>query len=420
MNVKERQAMLQQRIASEQNGLLNDIALWEAVLPDGTAVHHHIHQFGELCRWMLGRLEESFTSRPERWPNLDQSSFNSLIISVLSGKWILLRQIAQQRFPSSPYLKAAEDLDQFAENCYQRLRTVLENQCKVDGISASSPLVYLGPIARLFLFDEEAPCIISAPFGAANQQDGNGSELSRQTVPHEVGHAIFEQIPGLMEELSYKTGAKVMSGTSSQKKKLILSVILKWLDEILADMTGTALAGLPFAESAQQITIMPDKMVGVTDGEHPIPLLRTFIHGWVLGQTDPKAAIDFNGRLAKLTDAYINQPLQSLPAVITVTMGEVKEELLNVVDVMWNCDLETLDGKCLGDVLKAACSIPTPDQAGRALPTWGEFTQKGDNVIFRLVGPSGGMTSPLPGLPLYFDLVCCPMKLQYCCSHTVM
>ena len=320
MTADTRLMLLEKRKYSEREGLKNDIVLWKKTLPPQTVIHHHVSQFEALSNWMIDRLDGLFESNPARWPNLDPSTFNSLIVSILSGKWVLLRQVAQQRAPSSPYLEAAKSLDEYADQCYQRLRAVLKQNCGLNGISESSPLVYLGPIARLFLFDEEAPCLISAPFAAANDMDEHGRELSRQTIPHEVGHAIFDQIAGMVDELKYIINTSLSGPGSNKKQDVIRSVILNWLEEMIADMAGTAVGGLSFAESARRLTVMPARMAGVTDAEHPIPLLRVFVHGWVLDQTDTEAARTFNRLLNEQITDQVNRPFESLPAVITATM----------------------------------------------------------------------------------------------------
>jgi hypothetical protein len=414
----ERDLILNQRIQSEYEGLFHDIALWKEAMPQGTIIRHHIDQFETLCNWMRDQLEGSFEHKPGLWPNLDQSTFKTLIVSVLSGKWILLRQVVQQRLAGSPYLDTLAELDAFADSCYRRLRTVLMNEGKVEGLSESSPLVYLGPIARLFLFDEEAPCLISAPFGAANDHDPNGKNLCRQTVPHEVGHAIFEQMSGLIEELKFKVESSLTS-PKTKKQKLIRSVIRNWLEEVVADITGTALGGLPFAESASQINIMPERLVGITDGEHPIPLLRSFVHGWVMDKLDPEASVEFSQRLSGLTSRYLNRPFESLPAVIPVNMKEVRDELLAVVEVVWNCELQALQGCSVGHIFQTVYQTPAPSDGLRMPPGWGSRVDGSEDVIFRLVGPFSP-ASPLPDSPLYLDPVCCRLKIQFCCSETVM
>lgn len=413
----DRDALLNLRIMSEHRGLFKDIDLWKKSMPEGTVIRHHIYQFELLCRLMLEQLKETTSYRPERWSNMDASTFRSLIVSVLGGKWHLLRQVAEQHSARSPYLKTLEDLDQFADGCYQRLYAVLKNTCHVDKLSKSSPLVYLGPIARLFLFDEQAPCLISTPFGAANDEDENGRTLCRETIPHEVGHAIFEQLPSLLDELRFKTETGLKQ-PKSKKKGLIRSVILNWLEEMIADMAGTALDGKRFAESALQLNIMPDQVVGITDGHHPIPLLRSFVHGWVLKQLAPDSAADFDQHLDLITADHIDRPFESLPAVITVTMREVRDELLTIVDQVWGCKLKTLDRHTLGEVFQAVYQTPAPAGKPSMPPDWGTLSEDREEVIFRLIGPTRP-TSPLPGIPLFLDPLCCKLKWEPCCSQTV-
>ena len=100
------------------------------------------------------------------------------------------------------------------------------------------------------MFDEQAPCIIYTPFGAANKSDLQSEELCRQTIPHEAAHAIFDQISALRDELKFKIGVGLARGGISERQKVIHLVMLDWLDEVIADMAGTALVGPDFAKSA--------------------------------------------------------------------------------------------------------------------------------------------------------------------------
>ncbi len=418
---KVRESIHEKRVASEQAALLYDVAIWKATLPEHTVIRHHVEQFEVLCKWMFARLVTLYD--PLRW-NLEQSTFNSLIISVLSGKWVLLRQAAIQRTANSPYLETLEDLDKFAGDCYQRLLYAMQKECQLKDLSTSSPLAYLGPIARLFIFDEEAPCLISAPFGAVNISDSDGQKLCRQTIPHEVSHAIFEQISGLTDELRSKTAFLLAEGDQNIRQKCIHPVLLSWLDEIIADMAGTAVAGLDFARSASTIMIMPDRTVGLANSDHPIALLRPFIHAWTLRKIDsgPSTRSDliggFEGFLEQITSAYLDKRFESLPAVVSVTMREVRDELHKLVNLIWKTNLETLNNHSLGAVFNSACKAEVRSIAMQNLPAWGKPQKTEDEFVFRLVGRSNP-SSPLPGSPLYLDPICCPMKLQNCCSFPV-
>lgn len=417
MIIKEREEIHERRVASERNGLLYDIAIWKAVPTSGSILQHHVNQFEQLCLGMFDRLGTLY--QPEDWPNLDRSTLDSLIVSVLSGKWVLLRQVALQRAPGNPYLDTLKDLDDDAEDGYDRLRQALENVCGLKGLSSSPPLVYLGPIARVLLFDEEAPCLISTPFGAANGADPSGQELCRQTIPHEVAHAIFDQIPGLLDELKLRAGLGLAKGGPSSKERATHPVLLNWLDEMIADMAGTALAGLDFARSAAVITIMPDKAVGITDDNHPIPLLRPFIHAHTLRKVSPQAPSEIDDLLAEITRPYLNKRFESLPTVSSVTMEEVRTQMIRLVDIIWDTRLDTLGGHSLGEVLTDAAGRDILKRGPQELPAWGKLSRDTSDLVFRLVGTNDPV-SPLPRSRLYLDVICCPLKWPACCSQKVI
>ena len=406
MTSTEREVLHAQRVASEREGLLFDISTLKDSLPKGdTVIRHHVQQFEDLCKWVFSQLPSMYIHG--QW-KLEEPTFNSLVISVLGGKWVLLRQVALQRAANSPYLDTLKDLDGFAEDCYQRLLSAVRYTCGLTDLSTSSPLAYLGTIARVFMFDEEAPCLISAPFGAANTKDSEGQKLCRQTIPHEASHAIFEQVPGLIDELKSKTASQLAKSGASARLRCTHPILLNWLNEIIADMAGTALAGEPFAHSASVIMIMPDRTVGLTDDEHPIPLIRPFIHAWVLQKTDPDSASGFKAFLEGLTGDYLDRNFESLPAIVSVTLKEVREEMIKLVGYIWDTKLETLNNHSLGEMLNAAATASTPSKAiqgVQTLPVWGKPQLSENEFIFKLVGRNNP-GSPLPISPLYVEWLC--------------
>jgi len=417
MIIQAREEIQLRRVNSEREGLLHDVEIWKGVLPPDSMIRHHVEQFEQLCTGMFDRVGSLYDQK--RW-KLDEPTFDSLVINVLGGKWVLLRQAVIQRTENSPYLKTLNDLDAIAEDCYQRLNTVLRNKCGLLDLSNSSPVSYLGPIARIFLFDEEAPCLISTPFGAANESNELGQELCRQTIPHEAAHAIFEQIPGLTDELRVKTASALATSKVGKRLRTIHPVMLNWLDEVIADMAGTALASLDFARSASVIMTMPEKTLGITDETHPIPLLRPFIHLWTLQKTSPETAPEFEEILnAIVSNDQLDIPFESLPSIVSVSMREVRDELYKLVDLIWKTNLDTLNSHSLGEVFSAVAEMKVSKRLAQELPAWGELRKGDPEVVFRLIGPSNP-SSPLPASPLYLDPICCPLKLQFCCSSTVM
>lgn len=412
MNNKVREDLYEERVKAELMGLLYDVSTLKESLPDNSVIRHHVQQFEGLCKLMFSRLPSMYEM--VKW-NLEEPTFNSLIVRILSGKWVFLRQAALQRSVHSSYLETLSTLDHFADDCYQRLLSAMRNICGLTDLSSSSPLAYLGPIARVFMFNEGAPCLISTPFGAANTGDEIGQELCRQTIPHEVSHAILEQISGLSDELRSKTALRLAKSDASAKQRCIHPTLLRWLDEIIADMAGTAVAGERFAQSACVIMIMPERTIGLTDDVHPIPLIRPFIHAWTLQKTHSDSASKFEAFLDGLTRDHIGQNFESLPAIVNVTLEEVRDELIRLVDLIWDTKLETFNNHSLGEVLSAAATASISSKAMQELPAWGRLGNSEDTFIFKMVGRSNP-GSALPDSPLYVELLCRYLRADIFCN----
>jgi hypothetical protein len=415
--IEKRQQIFDHRVASERDSLLYDIAVWKDASPAGTVIRHHVQQFEDLAARILSRLETLYD--PERWPDLDRSTFESAIVSILTGKWVKLRQVVLQRASGNPYASTLQDLDGMAEDAYERLRLVLKEVGKVEDLSSSPPLVYIGPLARLLLFDEEAPYLIGTPFGAVNEKDEFARELSRQTIPHEAADAIFEQIPEVLDELKFVASIRLAEGEPTRRQRAVHSVILNWLGEIVADMAGTALAGEAFARSAAIIMAMPDKLVGLTDDTHPVPLLRPSIHAWTLQQISSDPVKKLHASLKKITAPHLDRRFESLPALISVSLEEVHTELLRLVDLTWNTTLKALDNHSLGEVFTAASQKQISRRGADQLFPWGGPVD-GEDELFRLLGRIDPV-NPLPGPELFINEICCDyVKWQGCCDRTIM
>lgn len=411
--LEKRQQIFDQRVASERDSLLSDIAVWKGALPAGSVIQHHVQQFEELATRILSKLENLYD--PERWPDLDRSTFESAIVSILAGKWVQLRHVVLQRVPGNPYASMLQELDGMAEDAYEKLRLVLKEVGKREDLSSSPPLVYVGPLARLLLFDEEAPYLIGTPFGAVNEQDEFAREVCRQTIPHEAADAIFEQIPEVLDELKFVTGVGLAEGEPTRRQRAVHSVILNWLGEIVSDMAGTALAGEAFARSAAIIMAMPDKLVGLTDDTHPVPLLRPSIHAWTLQQISSEPVKKFHSSLKKITSPHLNKRFEALPALISVSLQEVQTELLRLVKLTWNTPLKTLGNHSLGEVFTAASQKQISRRQANELFPWGKPVN-GDDELFRLIGRIDPV-NPLPGPELFINEICCDyLKWQGCCT----
>jgi hypothetical protein len=101
IELKKREKIFAQRIDSERDSLLSDIAIWKEALPAGSVIRHHVQQFEDLATRILSGLETLYDH--ERWPDLDPTVFQSAIVGLLTGKWVAkLRPIIQQRMPGNP------------------------------------------------------------------------------------------------------------------------------------------------------------------------------------------------------------------------------------------------------------------------------------------------------------------------------
>lgn len=417
IELKKREKIFAQRIDSERGSLLSDIAVWKEAIPAGSVIRHHVQQFEVLATRILSGPESLYD--PERWPDLDPTIFESAIVSLLTGKWIKLRQIVLQRMPGNPYASTLQELDGLAEDAYDRLRLALKEVGKREDLSSSPPLVYVGPLARLLLFYEHAPYLIGTPLGAVNESDEFARDVSRQTIPHEAADAIFEQLHEVLEELRFETGRRLADQKPNRKQRAIHAVILNWLGEIVADMAGTALAGEAFARSAAIILAMPDNLVGSSDGEHPESLIRSSIHDWTLGQISAGSAKKFHSSLNRITSPHLDKRFESLPALISVSLEEVQTELLRLVELTWNTPLKSLDNHSLGEVFTAASGKQISRRSATELFPWGQPID-GEDELFRLIGRIDPV-NPLPGPELFISEFCCQvLKIRDCCNGTIM
>ena len=415
--LEKRQQIFAQRVTSERDSLLSDIAVWKGALPAGSVIQHHVQQFEVLATRILSSLESLYDS--ERLQDLDRSTFESAIVSVLTGKWVKLRQVVLQRVPGNPYASTLQELDGMAEDAYERLRLALKEVGKLEDLSSSPPLVYVGPLARLLLFDEHAPYLIGTPFGAVNAGDEFARDLCRQTIPHEAADAIFEQIPEVLDELKFEAGRQLAEPEPNRRQGAIHSVILNWLGEIVADMAGTALGGEDFARSAAIIMTMPEKLIGKTDDTHPTPLLRPFIHAWTLQKISSETSSAVDSQVNRISSEYLARRFESLPALISVSMEEVRPELIRLVALIWDSPLKALDNHSLGEVLSEASRKQISRRQAAELFAWGQPVD-GEDELFRLIGRIDPV-NPLPGPELFINEICCDyIKWQGCCDRTIM
>jgi hypothetical protein len=452
-----------ERLQIAWNSLQADIDRWintVARTARQKAIRHHIKQYKQFSisayEAFQHQIEQSNATpaneveltktTPSASPywsanDLDAAEFRAIVIGMLSARWSLLRQIALQRSRNSPYLKGLAALDQLAEHYYHRVRAALPQplQDELDEVGATfAPIIYLGHLASLAIYNQRVPLVIAVPFHAIDEPsslsnsssvnrfaynaDLNLSNLSRLSIPHEIGHAILVQAPSILAELQDKLPQvlKERSKASCARQRVLHAMIMNWLEEILADLIGCALGGDQVALSAMLIMGTLESRVGYTDANHPPGLIRPFIHLQVLEylqsvrQSAPRAANiekirseaasthELRNRYsAQIVGNQLARHFKTVPTLMFLTLEEVYIELELVVDCILRYEGLRLDALRLenkedarrltfGELLAACDANQNPTYTNK-LTRWGEIPEA-ENLNFAL-DVSGG---PLP------------------------
>jgi hypothetical protein len=456
--------------------LCEDIERWREAVTD-KVISHHIRQYQLYSQTVFAAFEEQIKEsalalaedpahtggdagaqdksadtanrkivHPIEGDTLDDTEFRALVIGLLSSRWALLRQVALQRTPGSPYLGKSNlpELDRLARDYYHRVRDVLPERLKsgdgrheylttntpttLDGINKTggiapfAPIVYLGSLAALTVFNRQVPLVLTLPMNAIDQK-ADPEKLSRLAIPHEIGHAILVQVPELREELQAKLLTVLeqddADNGSTGRTRVLHRLLVSWLDEILADMLGCALADEAFFFSAIWILASAEEHLGLSDDEHPPALVRFFTHHMTLSflnERHPEAAREAaiqelyektpSGEelrdrfLAKIVGNRLVRQFKSLPAVTFLTLFDVRKTLERAVDLMLRDDrlrLEALDGLTIGDLLEKVDANRAP-QFKNKLTRWGKIPKE-ELKQFALDASSGlppGFHTPAP------------------------
>jgi hypothetical protein len=390
-----RQKIYKSRVNDAWEALRNDIKLWLPKLPEQSQIKHHVEQFLCFCEDAHKCLQTQATEFPNWQEEQDKDTFIISVTGKLTGEWLILRQVAGQYLAGSPYLEKLETLELEIAQHYQTLRKALPSKVRAR-VSESSPLVYLGRIAEMSIFNQNAPILISIPFAAGYSDEGHFASH------HEVSHAVFEQIPALFCELKLKVMNSLLTNepkpTSAQK--ILYKTILGWLNEIVADLAGTALAGLGFCSSALDTMVEPDAAVGITDTEHPVALIRPYIHlealKYISSANEQQDVDNLQGQIEAVVGECLKYRFKSTPALMIVSLKTTQEELSKVVECILATQLDALAGKSLGDVLKSICnpSQPTPSTQPEPIP-WGHIEENCNDFVLELPD-----TSPDYGIPI--------------------
>ena len=206
------------------------------------------------------------------------------------------------------------------------------------------------------------------------------------SIPHEVAHAVFVQVPELMEELNSKVRERLEVKEPSRQRRVLYDMVLNWTEEICADLVGTALAGEQFAESARWIMAGPDPAIGVTSATHPPAIMRPVIHLLALARIEQKVeTARFEGLREEISASGIDASVlarhfKSLPALMYVDLATVYDVLFEVVRNLLDVKLKILGSDTLGALLAEIYRTyrETPydtELRDEELENWGEISE---------------------------------------------
>lgn len=394
-----------ERLDAARKHLEKDIHRWREAKSDNQRVRHHIEQFEEFTSRALEALLENRERHAADDPT-EALDFRAVVIGVFTAQWLLLRNVAQQHIVGSPYREGIAKLDDIVKQYYARLYNTLTPRLKPEQPSRPysetrlltfTPLVYLGNAGELTVFNRRVPLMISVPIAALPATDGaegvheDEVELAQMSIPHETAHAIFAQIPELIDEIRDKlendlqTG-EIKSQTGAEltaRETIVYRIALEWVEEICADLFGTALAGETFVRSARWALFSSEETVGITDRTHPPAIIRPLVHLMALSTIAPDGK-RFDTTRQRLEDELkiasdqgsgnlsLNRRFRSVPALLFVRLETVSTILTDVVGRILEMELTTLDGITMGALLKEIHSSEDTSLPETALPQWGD------------------------------------------------
>jgi hypothetical protein len=415
--------------------------------PGKSPIQHHIEQFSRLStqgrNWLVDEYDRTISpATPE-----DREIFIAFLNGTLSSQWAILRQLALQRLEGSPYKNALESLDDRASACHFCLQDALAEPIK-NAISNSPPMINLGFTANITMFSDNAPSVIGLPFGAVQEMMiAPGEKTAQGPLPenkhiivqgiaHEVSHSVFNSIPHFFCELKTKLNQRIAAmesdKVSTAKQILIWRHMMPWLNEMVADLSGTAFGSFEYATSARLVFASPFDDKDAPDPDHPITILRPWIHFWLLErlvkdapegacQPDPnKAKDDLEAVLDQSVRRFLNKRHQAITDLVIIRIKDVRDELEKFTNAILDEKLDALGGEALYTVLlrlwKDLDRETKHPVSAIALYDWGdEKIKRGpDQFILKQTSPST-MEHSLP-ITWYNSFLCNQMHLKEFCS----
>lgn len=180
-----------------------------------------------------------------------------------------VQQANHQHQPQSPTLKKAEQLAQMA------LNLAIESKL----LKATTNISYFDKSPHIRTIPYAPLAMVGVPF--------TSTAVSRDflATPHEIGHHIYRQSPGLKPNL---------------RQNLLIQPewCSRWQEEVFADVYGCLVAGPVIGLDFQDILLDNDWDSFISDdGEHPIDAIRPYVYSRTLADLGyPNAAKALNKR----------------------------------------------------------------------------------------------------------------------------
>jgi hypothetical protein len=257
------------------------------------------------------------------------------------------------------------------------------NQYNVKSISTFAPLVHLGNVGELTVFNHRVPLMISIPLNAL--PGSAKTEDAQMSIPHEVTHAIFVQFPQLIEEIKTRLNSDIDDHVSKQtlspRDALLYRIAVDWTEEICADLWGTALAGEKFAKSALWVMASSISMIGITDKTHPPTLVRPIVHLLALREleADKQRFEEIRQRFQREiepsqtpVDLNWDHRFRSVPALVFISMNNVSKILTEIVERILAMPLPSLGGVTMSKVLRTIDESKATPIPFEGWDKWGE------------------------------------------------
>ncbi len=241
------------------------------------------------------------------------------------------------------------------------------------------------------------------------------------SIPHEVAHAIFVQVPEVTQEVRDQLLAKLeqKSRTTEQgdaelsrQESILHRMAIDWTEEICADLWGTALAGEEFARSARWTMAGTASSAGLTDATHPPAILRPIIHlqamEAIAGDKERFAetreyfleAIKASGSTIPV-DSSLKRRFRSVPALMFVQMETVSGILDAMVRDILALPLQTLGGRTMTQLLIAIYTTKKGKRPTQALPDWVKAIKNSDDFLLDFPAELIPSSYATPGVSIF-------------------